>query len=151
MKKFLLLVTVCISAISCYGQDADIKSLYAYHISTVLDRDFNVLKEIPSSTGDPIGIFGLAKYNEKDYITITLGHEPLYEIQVVNFVKGDVENGIRIDMFQGGMYVEEQIAVINVFLEYNIERNDNIPEAITIDVYKSPNYIRLSGLIPVHK
>lgn len=150
MKKFILLLFVCISIIG-YGQNIDIVSNYAFHNFTVLDRDFNVIQEIPSKSGDPIGLYALAKADGKEYIVVTAGDESLYDIQVVNVVRGEVENNSRIDMYQGGMTFQGQIVVINVFLQYNVKRNNSIPEAITIDVNNSPTFIQLSGLIPVHK
>lgn len=151
MKKIVLLILGCILPLISCGQGISIVSNYAFHNCTVLDRNFNVIQELPSQSGNPIGLYILAKENGKEYIAITIGDESAYEIKVVNVVRGDVENNTRIDMYQGGMIVEGQIAVINVFLEYNLKRNNSIPEAITIDVNNSPNFIRFSGLIPVHK
>lgn len=151
MKKSILLIIICISALTSYGQDINVVTTYAFHKISVLDREFNVIQELPSQSGDPIGLYSLANADGKEYIIVTIGDESAYEIQVVNFVQGDAKNNSRIDLYQGGMTVEGQIVIINVYLEYNENRNKKIPEAITVDVNNSPNFIQLSGLVPIHK
>lgn len=150
MKKYLFFIILCFT-LTASAEGIELISNFAFHSCTILDRDFNVMQEIPSESGDPIGLYALAKADGKEYIVVTIGEKSAYDIQVVNVVQGKAENNSRIDMYQGGMTFQGQIVPINVFLEYNVKRNKYIPETITIDINNSPNFIQLSGLIPVHK
>lgn len=154
MKKFVLLLLSVLPCLVSFAQNTDdlkIDTPYAYHECLVLDRDFNVMQDTPSSDGNPIGLFSISEDSKMKYIIATLGEKSMYEIQVVNTVIGEPENGSRIDMYQGGMHFQGQIVIINVFLEYDLSRSSTIPEAVTFDVNNSPNFIQLKGLIPVHK
>lgn len=150
MKKIVLIILLLFSSLVSFAEDDNILCKFAIHDYIVLDREFNVINNMPSSNGNSLGLFILAESNSKKYIVVTLGKDPVYEIVVVNEVYGDIKNGSKIDMYQGGMTFQGQIVVINVFLEYDVDKNLNIPEAITIDVHKSPNFIQLKGLIPIN-
>ena len=150
MKKFFLLFVITLSCVSnLFAQDYQVNQKFVFHECLVLNRDFSIKEKIPSESGDPMGLYIFTEIEDKKYIVVTLGQETMYEIQVVNTVNGKVENGSRIDMYQGGMHFQESIVVINVFLEFDTTKNTEIPEAITIDVNNSPTFIQFKGIVPL--
>lgn len=140
--RILLLASALLLINTVNAEDIEFLHLYVFHHCTVLDRELNVINDIPSESGDPMGTFSLVESEGKKYIEVTLAEDPVYEILVVNEVKGKVKKGRRIDLYQGGMQFEGQIVIINVFIEYDTTKNTEYPDVITIDVHNSPNYIQ---------
>lgn len=150
MKKLFLLIVIILScAPNFFAQDYSVIQKFVFHEALVLNRDFSIQERIPSESGDPMGLYIFTEIEDKKCILVTIGEEPKYEILIVNIVEGDVEDGRRIDMYQGGMHFKGEIVVINVFLEFDISKNSKVPESITIDVNNSPNFIQFKGILPL--
>ena len=87
MKRFLIIFFLFLNLTSL-AQSITSDCIYAIHNWTVLDRSFNEVDNIQSNSGDPMGLFSISQADGKKYIVVTFGKEPVYEIQVVNEVKG---------------------------------------------------------------
>lgn len=142
-----LITALFIGLLSANAQDNRILEKYLFHNFDVYDRDFNLIKSISLKDMTPLGLYMLIGLDEQKYICVTIGKDDIYEIQIVNIVKGEEIDNRKINMYQGGMHIADTIAVINVFVEYDTTKRTTTPECITIDVINSPHYIRLSGLI----
>ena len=106
MKKSLLALCVSLFCGTFALAAQDNQTLkYLYHEMQVLDRDYSVIEEFPSENGNPVGMYILTEIESYDskYIVVTIGKEITYQIQVVNIVEGEVKDGMKVDMYQGGM------------------------------------------------
>ncbi|MDE5822490.1 MAG: hypothetical protein K2H63_08430 [Paramuribaculum sp.] len=117
---------------------------YLYHGFEVYDRENNLIQEMPTSSGDPFGLFLVAEIDGEKYLTITVGETSLYEFRVALSKNVDEKDGTRADVYAGGMTVEEQIVPLQVFVCYS---KSTIPDVIIVDVFNSPTLIELSRLV----
>lgn len=141
MKRFILFFGIFIS-ITAFAQERVLKSLI-FHNCTISDRDFNFINEIPSSNGDPIGMFLLVEVDGNKYILVTLGKDPIYEFFVA-LSKEENDNGLRSEIYAGGTEFQGQTVPLQLFLMYT---TSSIPDKIIVDVFNSPNYIILSNIV----
>jgi len=109
----------------------------------VLDRDYKLIKEMPSSNGNPIGLFFIAEVDETKYIMVTVGNESLYEIEVA-LSKEESDAGVRSEIYGGVMQFQGQKVPLQVLLFFT---KSNTPDDIIIDVFNSSTLIKLSGLV----
>lgn len=100
---------------------------------------------MPTSNGDPIGMFILAEIDGRKYISVTVGNDPVYEFPVALSKEGS-ENGIRTEVYGGGTIFQGQTVPLQLFLVYS---TSTIPDEIIVDVFNSPNYIILSNIVSV--
>lgn len=143
MKKFILIFFLFISLTS-YAKEEVLESCI-YHNFTVLDRDNNLIEDIPSSNGDPQGLFLLADIDGTKFISVTSGKDSLLDLQV--YLSKEVEeNGIRTEIYGGAVDFENQKVPLQVFVFYT---KSDTPDDVVIDIYNSPTLIRLSGLVKI--
>jgi hypothetical protein len=122
---------------------------YAYHTFTVKDRDYNIQQE-HHGDGAPIGMIIFAEDDDAKYLVVSLGKDPVYEIQIVNTMDIPSESGTKCIGYQGGMKFQGSIVVINVIFFYDTDKNTEIPETVGIDVNGSPTIMELSGLVKLN-
>lgn len=99
---------------------------------------------MPSSSGDPIGLFLVAEIDGEKYLSVTVGDESAYEFRVALSKNVDENDGTRADVYAGGMTVEGQTVPLQVFVCYS---KSSIPDVILVDVFNSPTLIELSRLV----
>jgi hypothetical protein len=119
---------------------------YAYHTFTVKDRDNNI-KEEYHGDGAPIGLIIFIENDDAKYIEVSIGKDPVYEIQIVNTMDLTSEPGVKCTGYQGGMRTQSGIVVMNVLFFYDTDKNTEIPEIVGVDVNGSPTIMELSGLV----
>lgn len=144
MQKILLIFgLLLISFISVNAAEKVIHS-YIYHGSKVYDRDHKLIQDIPSSSGDPIGLFLVAEINGETYVSLSVGEKPAYEFKVQLSKNYNENDGSHIDVYAGAMQVEEQIVPLQVFVCFS---KSVIPDVIIVDVLKSPTLIEFNRLV----
>lgn len=144
MKKLLFVfVLMLIASLNVSASERVIHS-YLYHGFKVYDRDNNLIQEIPSSSGDPIGLFIVAEIEDEKYLSVTVGDESAYEFRIALSKNVDDKDGTHADVYAGGMPVEGQTVPLQVFVCYS---KSIIPDVIFVDVFNSPTLIELSRLV----
>ena len=136
-------VLMLIASFSVSASERVIHS-YLYHGFKVYDRDNNLIQEIPSSSGDTIGLFVVAEIDGEKYLSVTVGDESAYEFRIVLSKNVDDKDGTHADVYAGGMNVEGQTVPLQVFVCYS---KSIIPDVILVDVFNSPTLIELSRLV----
>lgn len=115
-----------------------------YHCFKVYDRDSKLINEIPSSNGDPIGLFIVAEIDGEKYLSITVGDDSVYEFKIALSKNIDEVDGTRAEVYAGGMSVEGQTVPLQVFVCFS---KSSIPDNVLVDVFNSPTIIELSQLV----
>ncbi len=144
MKKVLLVVALMLIASFNLSAAERIIHSYLYHGFKVYDRENNLIQDMPSSSGDPIGLFLVAEIDGKKYLSVTVGDESAYEFRVALSKNVDEYDGTCADVYAGGMTVEGQTVPLQVFVCYS---KYSIPDVILVDVFNSPTLIELSRLV----
>lgn len=144
MKKLqFVFALMLIASFSISAAERVIHS-YLYHGFKVYDRENNLIQEIPSSSGDPIGLFVVAEIDGEKYLSVTVGDKSAYEFRVALSKDVNETDGTRADVYAGGMTVEGQTVPLQVFVCYS---QSTIPDVIIVDVFNSPTLIELSRLV----
>lgn len=117
---------------------------YLFHGFKVYDRENNLIQDIPSSSGDPIGLFIVAEIDGKKYLSITIGDESAYEFKIALSKNVNEKDGTRVEVYAGGMSIEGQTVPLQVFVCFS---KSAIPDVVLIDVFNSPTIIELSRLV----
>jgi hypothetical protein len=91
-----------------------------------------------------------AEDDDAKYLVVSLGKDPVYEIQIVNTVDISSEPGTKCIGYQGGMKFQDGIVVVNIIFFYDADKNADIPETVGIDVNGSPTIMELSGLVKLN-
>lgn len=143
MKVLILFALMLIASLSLSAAERVIHS-YLYHGFKVYDRENNLIQDMPSSSGDPIGLFLVAEIDGEKYLSVTVGDESAYEFRVALSKNVDENDGTRADVYAGGMTVEGQTVPLQVFVCYS---KSSIPDVILVDVFNSPTLIELSRLV----
>lgn len=145
MRKTLLLLILTLFTSFSVGATKHIIHSYIYHGFKVYDRDNNLIQDMPSSSGAPIGIFLVAEIDGKKFLSITVGKDSAYEFKVVLSKDIDEQDGTRANVYAGGMTIEGQTVPLQVFVCYS--KSSSIPDVILVDVFNSPTLIELSRLV----
>ena len=99
---------------------------------------------MPSSSGDPIGLFIVAEIDGEKSLSVTVGEKSTYEFRVALSKNVDEKDGTRAEVYAGGMTIEGQTVPLQVFVCYS---KSTIPDVIIVDVFDSPTLIELSRLV----
>ncbi len=116
---------------------------YLYHGFKVYDRENNLIRDLPSTNGDPLGLFLVAEVDGDKFLSVTVAENTVYEFRIV-FSETIENKGFYALEYSGGMMVDGQAVPIRVYLYYT---TSPLPDFVLVDVYKSPTFIELSGLI----
>lgn len=144
MKKLLFIFVLMLTASFSINAAERVIHSYLYHGFKVYDRENNLIQEIPSSSGDPIGLFTVAEIDGEKYLSVTVGDKSAYEFRVALSKDVNETDGTRADVYAGGMTVEGQTVPLQVFVCYS---QSTIPDVIIVDVFNSPTLIELSRLV----
>lgn len=144
MKKVIFVFALLLIASFNKSAAEQVIHSYLYHGFKVYEREGNLIRDLPSSDGDPIGIFIVAEIDGEKYLSITLGDKTAYEFRVALSKNIDEDDGTHTDLYAGGMTFEGQTVPLQVFVFYS---KSTIPDAIIVDVFKSPTLIELSRLV----
>ena len=82
MKKLLFIFVLMLTASFSINAAERVIHSYLYHGFKVYDRENNLIQEIPSSSGDPIGLFVVAEIDGEKYLSVTVGDKSAYEFRV---------------------------------------------------------------------
>lgn len=144
MKKILSLLALMLYTSFAISATEHVIHSYIYHGFKVYDRENNLIQDTPSSSGDPIGLFLVADIDHEKYLSVTVGEDSVYEFKVVLSKTVDDKDGNHADVYAGGMTMEGQTLLLQVFVCYSTA---SIPDAIVIDIFNSPTLIELSRLV----
>lgn len=143
-KKILFFLTMLLASLSLSATERVIQS-YIYHGFKVYDRENKLIQDIPSSDGNPIGLFLVAEIDGEKFLSVTVGEESAYEFKVVLSKDIDEQDGTRATVYAGGMNVEGQTVPLQVFVCYS--KSSSVPDVILVDVFDSPTLIELSRMV----
>lgn len=144
MKKFLFIFNLMLFASLNLSAAERVIHSYLYHGFKVYDRENNLIQEMPSSSGDPIGLFIVAEIDGEKSLSVTVGEKSTYEFRVALSKNVDEKDGTRAEVYAGGMTIEGQTVPLQVFVCYS---KSTIPDVIIVDVFDSPTLIELSRLV----
>lgn len=144
MKKTLLVGAFVLFVSFVLSAKEQVIHSYLYHGFTVYDRENNLIEDMPSASGDPIGLFLVAEVDGEKYLSVTVGNDSVYEFMILLSKSIEEKDGTRADIYAGGMTVEEQSVPLQVFACYS---TSTIPDVIIVDVFNSPTLIELSRLV----
>lgn len=144
MKRVLLVLSLILAAFFNVMAAEQVIHSYIYHDFKVYDRNYNLIEEIPSKNGDPMGLFLVAEIDGETYLSATVGKETGYEFKIVLSKQINDKNGTHADVYAGSMSVEGQTKPLQVFVCYS---KSLMPDVIVVDVFNSPTLIELSGLV----
>ena len=144
MKKLLFVLALMLIASFELSASERVLHSYIYHKFKVYDRDNNLIQEIPSSNGDPIGLFIVAEIDGDKYLSITVGDKSAYEFKVTLSKNVNEKDGTRANVYAGGMTIDGQTVPLQIFVCYS---KSSIPDAIIVDIFNSPTLIELSRLV----
>lgn len=142
-KTFLILALMLLASLSLRAAEHIVHS-FIYHGFKVYDRENNLIQDMPSTSGDPIGLFLVAEIEGEKHLTITVGKDSAYEFKVALSKAVEGKDGDHADVYAGAMTVEGQTVPLQVFVCYS---KSSVPDVILVDVFNSPSLIELSRLV----
>lgn len=83
MKRVLLVLSLILAAFFNIMAAEQVIHSYIYHDFKVYDREYNLIEEIPSKNGDPMGLFLVAEIDGETYLSATVGKGTAYEFKIV--------------------------------------------------------------------